>query len=83
MLLSLERANAKALLFTRLIATLPKSFYFFFNRIACYAQSKESRNLSNKIPQITCKAIFRNCHNLFLQSLAKSLLPLFTNDVSI
>ena len=50
MLLSLERANAKALLFTRLIATLPKSFYFFFNRIARYAQSKESRNLSSKIP---------------------------------
>ena len=38
-----------------------KSFYFFFNRIARYAQSKESRNLLNKIPQITCKAIFRNC----------------------
>ncbi|MBR5784507.1 MAG: hypothetical protein IKY43_05000, partial [Bacteroidales bacterium] len=57
MLLSLEIANAWALLFTRLIATLrflPKSFYFFFNRIARYAQSKESRNLSSKIPQITC-----------------------------
>ncbi|MBR5778622.1 MAG: hypothetical protein IKY22_09195, partial [Bacteroidales bacterium] len=39
----------------------PKSFYFFFNRIARYAQSKESRNLSSKIPQITCKAIFRSC----------------------
>ena len=61
MLLSLERANAKALLFTRLIATLPKSFYFFFNRIARYDGSKESRNLSSKIPQITCKAIFRSC----------------------
>ncbi len=41
---------------------LPKSFYFFFNRIARYAQSKESRNLSSKNSQITCKAIFRNCH---------------------
>ena len=63
MLLSLEIANAYALLFTRLIATLcflPKSFYFFFNRIARYAQSKESRNLSSKIPLITCKAIFRS-----------------------
>jgi len=39
-----------------------KPFYFFFNRIARYAQSKESRNLLKKIPQITCKAIFRNCH---------------------
>ena len=40
---------------------LLKSFYFFFNRIACYAQSKESRNLYSKKSQITCKAIFRNC----------------------
>ena len=64
MLLSLERANAWALLFARLIATLCfflKSFYLFFNRIARYAQSKESRNLLRKIPQITCKAIFRSC----------------------
>ncbi|MBR5832125.1 MAG: hypothetical protein IKY79_05860, partial [Bacteroidales bacterium] len=38
-----------------------KSFYFFFNRVARYTQSKESKNLSKKIPQITCKAIFRNC----------------------
>jgi len=38
-----------------------ESFYFFFNRIARYAQSKESRNLLKKIPQITCKAIFRSC----------------------
>jgi len=56
----------QALLFSRLIATLrflPKSFYFFFNRIARYAQSKESRNLSGKNSQSTCKAIFRNCHN--------------------
>ncbi len=64
MLLSLETANAEALLFTRLIATLrflSKSFYLFFNRIARYAQSKETRNLFNKNSQITCKAIFRNC----------------------
>ena len=45
----------------RALCFLPKSFYFFFNRIARYAQSKESRNLSSKIPQITCKAIFRSC----------------------
>ena len=38
-----------------------KYFYFFFNRVARYTQSKESRNLSKKIPQITCKAIFRSC----------------------
>jgi hypothetical protein len=38
-----------------------KSFYFFFNRVARYTQSKESRNLPKKIPQITCKAIFRSC----------------------
>ena len=37
-----------------------ESFYFFFNRIVHYAQSKESRNLLKKIPKITCKAIFRN-----------------------
>ena len=65
MLLSLERANAEALLFTRLLATFA-FFYWnhsisFFNYIARYAQSKESRNLPKKIPQITCKAIFRNC----------------------
>ncbi|MBO7227952.1 MAG: hypothetical protein J6V33_10265, partial [Bacteroidales bacterium] len=41
-----------------------ESFYLFFNRIARYAQSKESRNLLRKIPQITCKAIFRNCLNI-------------------
>ena len=43
-----------------------ESFYFFFNRIARYAQSKESRNLLKKIPQITCKAIFRSCLNNIL-----------------
>ena len=62
-----QTANGEALLFTRLIATLrfflPKSFHSFFNRIARYAQSKESKNLSSEIPQITCKAIFRNCLN--------------------
>ena len=47
---------------------LPKSFHSFFNRIACYAQSKESKNLSSNIdevsiPQTTYKAIFRNCLN--------------------
>ena len=45
----------------RALCFLLKSFYFFFNRIARYAQSKETRNLSSKIPQITCKAIFRSC----------------------
>ena len=34
---------------------LPKSFYFFFNRIARYAQSKESRNLSSKIRKSLAK----------------------------
>ena len=38
-----------------------ESFYFFFNRIARYAQSKESRNLLKKIPQSSCKAILRSC----------------------
>ena len=50
-----------------------KSFYFFFNRVARYTQSKESRNLPKKIPQITYKAIFRNC--LLLKS------PLPTKDI--
>jgi hypothetical protein len=66
MLLSLEIANAEALLFTRLIATLrflPKSFYLYFNRIAPHDGSKESKNLLKKISQITCKAIFRSCLN--------------------
>ena len=65
MLLSLERANAQALLFTRLIATftffLPKSFYFFFNRIARYALQRRTSVRLQKNPQITCKAIFRSC----------------------
>ena len=34
----------------RALRFLPKSFYFFFNRVARYTQSKESRNLSSKIP---------------------------------
>ncbi len=54
MLLSLEKANAYTLLFTRLIATLRfflESFYFFCGcHIACYDGSKESRNLLKKIP---------------------------------
>ena len=38
-----------------------ESFYFFFNRIARYDGSKETRNLSSKNSQITYKAIFRSC----------------------
>ena len=49
-----------------------KSFYFFLNRIARYAQSKESRNLLKKIPQITCKVIFRNCLNKLFEELFSS-----------
>jgi len=33
----------------RALCFLPKSFYFFFNCIAHYAQSKESRNLSSNV----------------------------------
>ena len=65
MLLSLERINAKALLFTRLIATLLKSFHFFFNCIARYAQSKESRNLPTKNSQITRKATLEIALNIY------------------
>ena len=36
-------------------------FCFFFNRVARYTQSKEDRNLLNKIPQITRKAISICC----------------------
>ena len=65
MLLTLGTADSKTLLFTRLMRLrwrfFLKSFYFFFNCIARYAIEKESRNLSKKIPQITCKAIFRSC----------------------
>ena len=50
-----------------------KSFCFFLNRIARYAQSKESRNLSSKIPQITCKAIFKS-YLKFLLLLVNSLI---------
>ena len=56
---------------------LPKSFYFFFNRIARYAQSKEIRNLSSKKSQITCKAIFRNC--LMKDTLQKQYVLFVTN----
>ena len=41
-----------------------ESFYFFFNRIARYTQSKESKKLLKKISQITYKAIFRTCLNI-------------------
>ena len=81
MLLSLERANAWALLFARLIATLcffPKPFYFFFNRIARYTQSKESINLFIKIPQITGKAIFRNCLKNFHRHNGKTTCAIYT-----
>ncbi len=44
----------------RALRFLSKSFYFFFNQIAHYTQSKENRNLSSKIPQIISKAIFRS-----------------------
>ena len=64
MLLLLERANAWALLFTRLIATfvffLPKPFYFFWGRIYC-KDVPWHVSTSKKNPQITCKAIFRSC----------------------
>ena len=40
-------------------------FYFFFNHIAYYALSKENRNLTKKIPQINCKAIFISCLKLY------------------
>ena len=53
--------EGRALKLLRALRFFLKPFYFFFNRIARYAQSKESRNLLKKIPQITCKAIFRNC----------------------
>ena len=65
-LLKIPRFSKIEEIFFKLLCGLrfsPKSFYFFFNRIARYAQSKESRNLSSKIPQITCKAIFRSCLN--------------------
>ena len=42
--------EGRSLKLLRALRFLPKSFYFFFNRIARYAQSKESRNLSSKIP---------------------------------
>jgi len=53
--------EGRSLKLLRALRFFLKSFYFFLNRIARYAQSKESRNLPKKIPQITCKAIFRNC----------------------
>ena len=53
--------EGRSLKLLRALRFFLKSFYFFLNRIARYAQSKESRNFPKKIPQITCKAIFRNC----------------------
>ena len=44
MLLSLERANARALLFTRLIATFAffvEIFLFLFQSHSCYANQKK------------------------------------------
>ena len=64
-LLKIPRFSKIEEIFFKLLCGLrfsPKSFYFFFNRIARYAQSKESRNLSSEIPQTTYKAIFRSCH---------------------
>jgi hypothetical protein len=52
-LLKIPRFSKLEKFFFKLLRALrfsPKSFYFFFNRIARYAQSKESRNLSSKIP---------------------------------
>ena len=43
-------------------------FCFFFNRVARYTQSKEDRNLLKKIPQITCKVIFRNCLKIYVRN---------------
>jgi hypothetical protein len=63
-LLKIPRFSKIEEIFFKLLCGLhfsPKSFYFFFNRIARYAQSKESRNLSSEIPQTTYKAIFRSC----------------------
>ena len=66
-LLKIPRFSKIEEIFFKLLCGLrfsPKSFCFFFNRIARYAQSKESRNLSSEIPQTTYKAIFRSCHKL-------------------
>ncbi len=52
-LLKIPRFSKIEEFFFKLLRTLrflPKSFYLFFNRIARYTQSKESRNLSSKIP---------------------------------
>ena len=40
--------EGRSLKLLRALRFLPKSFYFFFNCIARYAQSKESRNLPTK-----------------------------------
>ena len=52
-LLKIPRFSKLEVLFFKLLRALrflPKSFYFFFNRIVLYAQSKESKNLSSKTP---------------------------------
>ena len=41
--------EGRALKLLRALRFFLKPFYFFFNRIARYAQSKESRNLLKKI----------------------------------
>ena len=50
-LLKIPRSSKIEEIFFKLLCGLrfsPKFFYFFFNRIARYAQSKESRNLSSE-----------------------------------
>ena len=75
-LLKISRLSKIEEIFFKLLCGLrfsPKSFYFFFNRIARYAQSKESRNLSSEILQTTYKAIFRSClYFLYLSKLYMS-----------
>ena len=86
MLLSLERANAEVLLFTRLIATLPKSFYFFsIAQPAMLNQKKVEIFLAKfhkslakqfqKLP-ITILGIFYAQNSNFFCRLAKKNFPL-------
>ena len=45
---------------------------------------KENRNLSSKNSQITCKAIFRNCHNLFFTISGKIFIaPIYKRCINI
>ena len=65
MLLSLEIANAKALLFTRLIATLrflPKYLYFFWGRIARYDGQKKVKIFSRKFRKSLAKQFLEVAH---------------------